>query len=423
MMGKMQGKDKRGGMGWAHRRLESLATDEPYAFVGGPFGSRLTSRDYTEEGVPVIRGNNHNNGRFLSMDNFVFVSDSKVHKELSSNLAKPGDLVFTQRGTLGQVSIIPENGISTRYVVSQSQMKMTPDKSRIDKFFLYYYFSNRQTVERILNLTSSSGVPHINLTILRKFKVPVPSLKVQKNIASILSAYDDLIENNRRRIQLLEQSARLLYKEWFVHLRFPGHEHTTITDGVLEGWEKKSLSELCTDIRESINPQTLPPKTAYIGLEHIPRHSITLNKWGSAAEVTSNKFKFAEKDILFGKIRPYFHKVGFAIVDGITSSDAIVIRPTKSNLYHYVLLLLSSDEFIALASKTVREGSKMPRADWKFLLESKFIAPSQKLLNLFSDNVAPICNQLQSIALYNRKLVQTRDLLLPRLMSGKITIC
>ena len=409
-------------MSWPRQKLESLAADEPRSFVGGPFGSKLTSGDYVGEGVPVIRGSNLNNGRFLGMDNFVFVSDSKVRKDLSSNLAKPGDLVFTQRGTLGQVAIIPKEGISDRYVVSQSQMKLTVDEAKADRCFLYYYFSSREAIERIISFTSSSGVPHINLTILRNFEIPVPPLQTQQAVASILSAYDDLIENNWRRIQLLEQAARLLYKEWFVHLRFPGHEHVTITDGVPEGWEKVPLYELCWEFRESANPKDLPGDTAYIGLGHIPRRSITLDEWGSASEVVSNKFKFAEGDILFGKIRPYLHKVGFALVDGIVSSDAIVIRPTKNHLYHYVLFLLSSDDFVALASKTVREGSKMPRADWKFLLKSEFKLPSNTLLGLFGDAAKPICSQLRTLALHNHQLAQARDLLLPRLMNGELAV-
>ena len=409
-------------MSWPRAKLESLAADERYSFVGGPFGSKLTSRDYIDEGVPVIRGSNLNHGRFLAMEEFVFVSDSKVREDLSSNLAKPGDLVFTQRGTLGQVAIVPEEGISERYVISQSQMKVTVDNAKADRLFLYHYFSSREAVERIMSFTSSSGVPHINLTVLRNFEVPVPPLETQTAIASILSTYDDLIENNRRRIQLLEQAARLLYKEWFVLLRFPGHEHVTITDGVPEGWEKAPLSELCTDVRESVDPKALPPETPYIGLEHIPRRSITLSDWGIAAEVDSSKFKFAEGNILFGKIRPYFHKIGFALVDGIASIDAIVIRPTRSGLYPYVLFLLSSDEFVALASKTVREGSKMPRADWKFLLKSQFRIPPPTLLGLFSDAVTPICGQLRNLALHNQQTSRARDLLLPRLMNGEVAV-
>jgi type I restriction enzyme S subunit len=127
-------------MSWPRQELESLASDEPYSFVGGPFGSKLTSRDYADKGIPVIRGSNLNNGRFLDMADFVFVSDSKVREDLSSNLAKPRDLVFTQRGTLGQVALIPENGGSERYVVSQSQMKLTVDDKKADRLFLYYYF-------------------------------------------------------------------------------------------------------------------------------------------------------------------------------------------------------------------------------------------------------------------------------------------
>ena len=182
------------------------------------------------------------------------------------------------------------------------------------------------------------------------------------------------------------------------------------------------LSDLCMDVRETVNPKDLPPDTPYIGLEHIPRRSITLNEWGMASQVDSNKFRFEEDDILFGKIRPYFHKVGFTLVDGIASSDAIVIRPSEGCLYHYILFLLSSDEFVSLASKTVREGSKMPRADWKFLYRSYFNRPSETILGLFSNAVSRTHDQLRNLALQNKQLVQARDLLLPRLMNGEINV-
>src|SRR5690606_33407984 len=123
------------------------------------------------------------------------------------------------------------------------------------QLFLYYYFSSRSTIERIANLVSSSGVPHINLTVLRNFTVPVPPLRVQKHVADVLSAYDDFIENNKRRIALLEESARLLYREWFVHLRFPGHEHVPVVDGVPEGWERVSASD-AVDVLSGGTPKT-----------------------------------------------------------------------------------------------------------------------------------------------------------------------
>ena len=245
-------------MSWPKQKLELLAVDHPYGFVGGPFGSKLTSRDYVDYGVPVIRGSNLNNGRYLDMKDCAFVSEEKVRDDLSGNLARPGDLVFTQRGTLGQVAIIPDDGISPDYVVSQSQMKLTVDDAKADRLFLYYYMSSREAVKRILNFTSSSGVPHINLKILRNFEVPAPPVERQKSIASVLSAYDDLIENNQRRIQLLEKSARLLYKEWFVHLRFPGHERVKIKDGVPEGWARKPLGEVAVTNVKSYKTGELP---------------------------------------------------------------------------------------------------------------------------------------------------------------------
>ena len=205
-------------------KVESLAARGRYSLVGGPFGSKLISSDYVEEGIPVIRGSNLNGGRYLDETEFVFVSEQKMREDLFGNLAHRGDVVFTQRGTLGQTALIPVDARFDAYVISQSQMKLTVDPKKADPCYLYYYFSSREAVQKILNQNSSSGVPHINLTSLRNFLVPQVPLHEQRKIAEILSAYDDLIENNRQRIALLEEAARLLYREWFVHFRFPGHE-------------------------------------------------------------------------------------------------------------------------------------------------------------------------------------------------------
>ena len=329
------------------------------------------------------------------------------------------DIVIARTGaTVGYAKLI-RNGPESVFASYLVRIRIDPQKA--DPGYVGRIVESNVYRRFIMSRIGGAAQPNANAKVLSAFRLPIPDRTTQRRIASILSAYDDLIENNRRRIRLLEQAARLLYKEWFVRLRFPGHEGVKVKDGVPEGWERKRLSELCTDIRESIDPKTLPPETAYIGLEHIPRRSITLSDWGTAAKIGSSKFKFTEGDILFGKIRPYFHKVGFTLVGGITSSDAIVIRSTDRLIYHYVLFLLSSDEFVALASKTVREGSKMPRADWKFLLKSEFNRPSKAILALFNDSVEPICAQLKNLALHNQQLIRARDLLLPRLMSGEVT--
>ena len=409
-------------MKWPTRKLESLASDKPYAIVGGPFGSKLTSRDYVASGVPVIRGSNLTNGRFIDTSDFVFVSDAKVRDDLSSNLAKPGDLIFTQRGTLGQVALIPDKARFEHFVISQSQMKMTVDDKKASSLFLYYYFSNDATVKKIVNSASSSGVPHINLFVLRNFDVQAPPLDTQHAIVRILSAYDDLIENNKRRIQLLEESARLLYREWFVSLRFPGHEHVRVVDGVPEGWECGKLGDFCEEVRESADPNELHGNTPYIGLEHMPRRSISLNTWGIAKQVTSTKHRFRENDILFGKIRPYFHKVGVTFVDGVASSDALVIRPYEDRLHSLVLMTMSSDPFVAVTAQTMKEGSKMPRADWKQMQAYPLLLPPDGLLKTFGASIEKITAQLRTISLTNQKLAVARDLLLPRLMNGEIAV-
>lgn len=401
--------------------IDQIKADVPYACVGGPFGSDLTTRDYVEEGVPVIRGSNLPMDRAFVDEGFVFVSEQKANA-LMSNIAYPGDLLFTQRGTLGQVGLIPEDARFDRYIVSQSQMKLTVDDTKANRLFIYYYFRQSVVAEIIKRRAITSGVPHINLGILKGLELVIPSVQEQTRIAGFLAEIDRAIENNRRRIQLLEQSARLLYKEWFIQLRFPGHEHVKVVDGLPEGWKMGFLSDLCDDVREGVRPSNIDPTTPYIGLEHIPRRSITLSEWGNAEDVTSNKFRFRQGDILFGKIRPYFHKVGFALTDGITSSDTIVIRPHTSDFYHCVLMLVSSEHFVAVASKTAKEGSKMPRADWKHLRKFPVTVPPKPLRESFGDAIAQIVAQLKTLVFHSRKLSVARDLLLPRLMSGEIEV-
>ena len=329
---------------------------------------------------------------------------------------RKGDVLFgTLRPYFRKVILAPCSGVcSTEFSVIRA-------KNERDRYFVFYAVA-LQSFIRYATTRSKGARPRTKWKLFSDFCLPAFPPTQRESIGYVLSAYDDLIENNRRRIQLLEQAARLLYKEWFVHLRFPGHEHVTITDGMPEGWEKVPLAELCTETRDSVHPRDLPPDTPYIGLEHIPRRSITLTEWADAADVDSSKFRFSEGDILFGKVRPYFHKVGFALVDGITSSDAIVIAPTDDELYHYVLFLLASDEFVALASKTVREGSKMPRADWSFLTKSKFLRPPDAVRSMFRDFVRPACDQLKCLALRNKRLGTARDLLLPRLMNGEVAV-
>lgn len=288
--------------------------------------------------------------------------------------------------------------------------------------FLAYYFRSPIFRRTLSNLGGGTNINNLNQGVLGNFPILLPSLDQQETILRTLSAYDDLIENNRRRIGLLEQAARLLYREWFVHLRFPGHETAKIVDGLPEGWERATLSDHVELVKDAVQPGAFRPDDVHIGLEHIPRRSFVLSDWEPTEGLESHKFRFAAGDIIFGKIRPYFHKVGFALRDGVASSDAFVWRVKDQKAWSLLICATSSDHFVAVASKTVKEGSKMPRADWKVLAKYKIPKPNDDLLAEFDGRVRPIAEECRKLALQNRALTRARDLLLPRLMDGRIPV-
>jgi type I restriction enzyme S subunit len=197
---------------WRDATVGDIAASSRNALVGGPFGSNLVSRDYVSEGVPVIRGQNMGT-RWVSGE-FAFVSEEKA-QSLEANLAGPGDIVFTQRGTLGQVCLVPDAPFD-RYLLSQSQMKLTVDRNVADPRFFYYVFTSAEQQHYIRQHAIQTGVPHTNLGILRATPLQVPPLAEQRAIAHILGTLDDKIELNRRMSESLEAIARALFKSWFV---------------------------------------------------------------------------------------------------------------------------------------------------------------------------------------------------------------
>lgn len=331
------------------------------------------------------------------------------HKEAK---AQPPGVVTGRYGTLGEVYFIDQEYWPLNTALYVVDFKGT--HPRFASYFLKNTLRNYQS--------DKAAVPGVDRNVLHELKVRAPDIPTQEAIADILSTYDDLIENNRRRMALLEEAARQLYHEWFVRLRFPGHEHTRIIDGMPEGWERTTFGDLCDAVREIVKPEALEPDTPYIGLEHIPRRSITLSECGAAEQVTSSKHRFAAGDVIFGKIRPYFHKVGIAFVDGVASSDAIVIRVRNPEHSGFILMTASSDPFVAATSQTMREGSKMPRADWKQMQAYPAPLPPAGLLRSFEATIKTIVEQLKTLTFANQKLRAARDLLLPRLMSGETSV-
>lgn len=201
---------------WRTATVDEVKASSRHAIAMGPFGSDITTDNFVLSGVPVVRGVNLNSGRFHDSD-FVFVTDQKADELIAAN-AFPCDLVFTHRGTLGQVGIIPRDAQFPRYVVSQSQMKVSVNPEVVDPLFLYYFFKSPKGQHELLANTSTTGVPAISrpLSSLRAIQVPIPHLSEQHAIAHILGTLDDKIELNRRMNETLEAMARALFKSWFV---------------------------------------------------------------------------------------------------------------------------------------------------------------------------------------------------------------
>lgn len=375
---------------------------------------------YQDAGVAFIRSQNVYNGVFF-FDGLAYVNDELAH-QLRGVTVESGDLLLNITGdSVARSCRVPDDVLPAR--VNQHVSIIRPLEGAFDSRFLGYFLISPFMQATMLSLAGSGGTRKaLTKEMIERFDIPKPPRSIQEKIVSILTAYDDLMENNRRRMGLLEEAARQLYREWFVRLRFPGHERVKITNGLPEGWERKPLKEIAPDFRAAADPSELEPGTPYIGLEHMPRRQITLDEWGSADQVTSTKLCYHAGDILFGKIRPYFHKVGFALTDGVSSSDSIILRPVTEQLHAFVLLTVSSDWFVAVVSKTAKEGSKMPRADWNLMEAHEIAMPPPRLLDALRDVVDPVVVQLKTLALQNHKLRAARDLLLPKLMSGEIAV-
>lgn len=424
-------------MRWPTASIDSIKADARYSLVGGPFGSNLTTRDYVEEGVPVIRGNNLPDDASFADDDFVFVSETKADVLLPNN-AYPGDVVFTQRGTLGQVGVIPRESRFPRYIISQSQMKLTVHPEKADARFVYYYFRHPNTVQMVKNHALTSGVPHINLEILKGFELPLPPLPLQHRIVSILSTYDSLIENNLRRMKLLEESARLLYREWFVRLRFPGNEHTRIVNGVPEGWERMSIADYIrqgiielqtgpfgTQLRASDYTETGTP---VINVRNIGHGDLRAEKLEFVPEAVVERLRIhilKSGDIVFGRKGAVDrHILIDPFQDGwMQGSDCIRMRVLSEEVSsNFLSFGFREDGHKQWMLTQCSNKATMASLNQEVIARIPVLVPDRRVLREFHNFSSDILTQIGKLQKQSQKAAEARDLLLPRLMSGEIAV-
>ena len=297
------------------------------------------------------------------------------------------------------------------------------DPGKADARFVKYSLDTLRS--RMQSISRGTTQDNLSLDKLFTFPLRVPPLPEQRRIAGILSAYDELIENCERRIRLLDEMARVLYREWFVKFRYPGHEKVPLLESAIgripKGWRAERSEVLATETRRGVPKGILESSTRYVGLEHIPRRSLALDAWEETVDLGSNKLAFKRGEVLFGKIRPYFHKVSVAPFDGICSADTFVASARTPLARSFVTCLLSSDAFVAHASATAN-GAKMPRANWNVMMDLPIAIPPDQLIGAFAAHVEPLIDDQQSLVFRIANLRKTRDLLLPRLLSGRLSV-
>ena len=338
------------------------------------------------------------------------------------------------------IATVGKCGITDRPSLTNQQINSVIPNDDVDPFFLYYVFRD---IGQELQLSGGGGSVYTNVSKSRfsDIEVDVPPLREQRAIAATLGALDDKIDLNRRMNETLEALARALFKDWFVDFGptrakmegrapyldrdiwelFPDRLVENGHKKVPEGWSTGTFGDVAMQCGESVRPDTLDPTTPYIGLEHMPRRSIALSKWAGAGKVSSGKLSFRRGDFLFGKLRPYFHKVGIAPVDGICSTDIVVLNAREQHGASFVLACISQDEFVAFTKRT-SDGTKMPRTSWGRMEQFRLCVPCEHTLQIFDELARPILNRIIDNVHESRTLAALRDLLLPRLMSGEIRV-
>ena len=351
--------------------------------------------------------------------------DAKTFDYIKRYTIDSSDIYISIAGTIGRVGIVPKDLSGAN--LTENAAKITDISDEVNHRYLMYYLRSPIGQGAIRNRTGGTSQPKLALYKIADIDFPYRPLSMQKSIASILSAYDDLIENNQRRIQLLEQSAQLLYKEWFVHLRFPGHEHVTITDGVPEGWERKTIAEVC----ETVGGGTPSTKVSeYWGgdVTWIVPTDVTKNDClillDSERKITEKGLRESSAKMVPANtiLMTSRASVGFFALMDIavcTNQGFINIIPHDEEMRMYLLFNLMSR---VAEIRSNAKGTTYPEISKGRFRQMDIVIPTRNLVVDFAKTVCDIMQQVRYLKHSTLKLTQARDLFLPRLMNGEISV-
>ena len=422
-------------MKWRDSTLGEIVERDAGLIQTGPFGSQLHRADYQPDGVPVIMPTDIANGR-VSVESIARISEETADR-LGRHKLKPRTIVLPRRGEVTKRAFIRAD--QEGWICGTGCLKIELGGKELVPEFLYHFMAQGHVVQWLEQHAVGTTMLNLSAGIVAELPIRYPAVEVQRQIASTLSAYDDLIENNRRRIELLEQAARLLYEEWFVRLSFPGHEHAGVTNEVPQGWDRIQLNSLI-NVTHGFAFQG-----DYFSETPTSRVLTTPGNFRIGGGIKVDKLKFysdegplessyvlAPMDLILTMtdLSQMGDTLGFpAFVPKLEGRSFLhnqrvgrVIPKGQFFPKHFLYCLFCDDRYRHHVVGAATGTSVKHTSPKRILSYSATLPPRGGLIASFEELVEPIFQQINCLIDTSQKLRAARDLLLPRLMSGEIAV-
>ena len=421
-------------MTWQTQTLGEICDEGGGEVRTGPFGSQLHESDYSQMGTPVVMPKDIVEGR-VSERTVARIAAEHVNR-LAQHRLRTGDIVYGRRGDIGRQALITPR--ESGWLCGTGCLRITPGRAKVDSTYLHYYLRDTGVIEGIAQQAIGATMPNLNTAILRGIQVRFPPANEQRQIALTLSAYDDLIENNTRRIAILEEMARRIYEEWFVRFRFPGHEGVRMVESELglvpEGWPIGTVADVAFVFRgRSYKGSELADSGGrpFVNLKCMERDG---GFRASGLKRYIGEFKESQTvrpgDMVMGitdmtQERRIVARVGrVSALDlefGVFSMDLVRIASRGAYAEPYLYAMFRWSRF-ADEVKQHANGANVLHLLPARIEGFAFARPTPELAARFADLLAPMLALCDTLERKNLNLRATRDLLLPKLISGELDV-